>query len=113
MKGPFPLTSEELNKAKYNEYGNYLLCVETPTSHKVHYVGRGHLKTRIARGLDIKKYTHFYYEYNTAEIHQFKKECTEFHRYGKANDLDNKIHPAKPTGYHKKCTEFGCNGEDR
>jgi hypothetical protein len=110
MLGPRPLTEREISLDKYNGSGNYLLCDETSTSYKVKYVGRGILKDRLKRGLN-EGYTHFYYIKNSTKIKSFTKECQEFHRYGKANDLDNTIHPAKPEGYSKKCTEIGCKGE--
>lgn len=78
---------------------------------KIRYVGRGHLKTRLRTILKEKKYEVFYYKVANVEFTRFRIECTEFHRYGKANLLDNKIHPAKIAGKYPRCTEIGCNGE--
>lgn len=109
MLGPYPLTEEELSKEKYDNRGVYLLGKEGIFSNKVMYVGRGHLRTRLKD--KIGKYSIFYYRVLISQDGRFKKECAEFHRYGKANDLDNKIHPSRPNYGYPKCTEIGCDGE--
>ncbi len=109
--GPFPLTAEEIDKARYNQYGCYLLGYSTAASYKIRYVGRGHLKTRLRTRLKERKYEVFYYKVANVKFTRFRIECSEFHRYGKANLLDNKIHPAKIAGNYPRCTEIGCNGE--
>lgn len=110
MYGPIALTSEELDYAIFDKYGVYLLADNSSVGYKIKYVGRGHLKTRLRQR--IGKYNYFYYEHANHEFTRFRRECEEFHRYGKANQLDNKVHPAKPPGYDTPlCTQRGCNGE--
>ncbi len=110
MLGPFPLTEEELSNEKYDNNGVYFLGGENFWgSNKIKYVGRGHLRTEIKLGL--KKYSFFYYRVFPSIEGRFTKECSEYHRYGKSNNLDNKIHPARPNLSYPKCTELGCNGE--
>ncbi len=110
LLGPFPLTSEELKKDKYDNRGVYLLAHEKLLGYQIKYVGRGHLRTRIKKGRGT--YDTFYYRAYPSEKGRFKKECTEYHRYGKSKKLDNDIHPARPKNSSLSlCTEQGCKGE--
>jgi hypothetical protein len=113
FKGPFPLSEENVKADILDNYGVYLLVTIKSglfsDDHDIEYVGRGHLRTRLRKR--IGKYHHFYYKVANNEYSRFRIECEEFHRYGKANKLHNKIHPAKPSGDHPLCTELGCNGE--
>lgn len=113
FKGPYELTRIEVLQRVGDHYGAYILAKIDEgfffDNYEVLYVGRGHLNTRLKRR--IGSYTHFYYKVANNEYSRFRIECEEFHRYGKGNKLHNQIHPAKPPGKHKKCTERGCNGE--
>src|SRR5438132_873606 len=109
MRGPFPLTNEELVKSKYDNHGVYLLMDKGVLFDTIEYVGRGHLKSRIGDKKD--RYTHFFYRTYSTKAGRYKKECEEYHRYGKSNELDNKIHPARPDFSFPLCTELSCNGE--
>lgn len=111
MRGPFPLNRNALSHKTFDQNGVYLLADKTAASHKVKYVGRGKLRSRIGRGLG--GYTHFYFQVANLDTTAFRRECEEFHRYGKRPCLDNEIHPARPfpKQKYKSCTLTGCKGE--
>ena len=112
FEGPFKLTKEILADKRFDNSGNYILADSNFFgAKKIKYVGRGDLRNRLTRR--IGKYQYFYFKINNNDSRSFHTECREFHRYGKANYLDNKVHPARPEPQHKYplCTEVGCNGE--
>lgn len=111
MHGPYLLNESNLAKAKLKTPGVYLLAEKHSKGMLVRYVGRSvNLGKRLVN--HIGKTTHFYYKPTETESGAFFVECREFHKYGKANHLDNSIHPAVPAGSSlPACSEKGCKGE--
>ncbi len=85
-----------------NVKGNYILGdLNEDGDFIVKYVGRSdsNLKTRI--GHDIGKYKHFYYSIADTAREAYDQECLMWHLYGgEEGNLDNSIHPDKPTDDH-------------
>lgn len=115
MIGPFELTKSNLEKRTLKATGVYLLADQSSIANEnrkvVKYVGRAIV---LSGRLDdyLGRYDFFYYIPRVTELTAFWKECREFHRYGKARHLNNKIHPARPAGKNvPACTEWRCNGE--
>jgi hypothetical protein len=111
VKGPFRLTSTNASHNKLSTPGIYLLAEKHSKGHLVLYVGRAKkLNNRLPKW--VGKYDHFFYKPTKTEHGAFFDECHHFHKYGKANNLDNKIHPAVPAGTSLPlCSERGCKGE--
>jgi hypothetical protein len=113
MEGPFPLRKSVI-AALPESLGVYLLASHSNGTMLVRYVGRTDRRTLSDRLLEhlSEGYGHFYFVTTRSELESFKVECAEFHAYGKADDLDNIDHPARPPGYSgKKCAERNCTGE--
>jgi hypothetical protein len=91
--------------------GAYVLGRNTPGTFYVDYVGRsdGDLNGRL-KDWAGSKYTHFKYGfYDTAEA-AFLKECHLYHDWGGGTaNLDNKVHPARPTNSKANCPIADCD----
>ncbi len=111
MHGPFSLIASNLNKAILRSSGVYLLAHKTSKGMAILYVGRSeNLRQRLNHY--IGKYNYFFFKTTETVNGAFFAECREFHRYGKANYLNNRIHPAVPAGTSlPSCSERGCKGE--
>ena len=114
MNGPHTLNETKVKKKIFDNMGVYLFADKSTKKgvkrKVVKYVGRGNLADRFKKRIGV--YDYFYYVTRADEDTAFKKECKEYHRYGKSDHLKNLIHPAKPEGSKLPiCTELGCKGE--
>lgn len=104
MTGPFALTTDNVLKYVPRSFGIYFLS--HPDSN-----GAGPLVCYVGRSADIEGrllqhvgtgYPNFYYrEVQGGEEGAYRAECTEYHRYGQTDHLDNELHPAKPSVYSR------------
>lgn len=113
--GPF-----ELGHAIFDdEYGVYLLvglAEEDPAKLVVVYVSRGHFRRHLAQHAATGRARHFFVKQFPTASKAFREECRLFHKYGAANDLDNRVHPVMPAGSPAntpRCYVRGCNGADQ
>jgi hypothetical protein len=128
MGETYSLDNETINKhIEDNRIGNYALgLLKKPKDgqnyvFKIKYIGRsdtnlrGEIKQQGIR-LKLKKngkqmYTHFKFVYQNTPLEAFHKECANYHDCGGKQNLDNLIHPARPTGLTKEiepCKWVGC-----
>lgn len=106
MEGPYVFTSTEIDKVVTRKSpGNYALgYTKDDGTFVVQYVGRSdvdvnqELKARLN-----SKYKKFKYSYATSPKAAFEKECQNYHDFGGSDSLDNKNHPARPSGSNWKC----------
>lgn len=115
MLGPFDLDADTINAIVDDDaFGVYVLLRPSEAKEAlVVYVGQGNVKDRLLSHASDGGGTHFAYKEVGSEIEAFAEECRLFHRYGKANYLDNIVHPPRPAGMPNlpKCSEKGCKGE--
>ena len=114
FEGPF-----ELGNAVFDDaYGVYLLvgvADDEPAKLVVVYVGRGHFRRQLAQHAAKGRARHFYVRQFPTAAKAFREECRLFHKYGAANDLDNRVHPVMPAGSPAntpRCYVRGCTGAD-
>lgn len=108
MRGPFPLTDEEVNlRVEGNKMGNYAYgYLEERDGRQifiVRYVGRSttDLREEIKARYKSEKFPrvdceHFKFSYAENVRDAYEKECRNFHDFGGEQSLLNEIHPAKP-----------------
>ena len=118
MEGPFKFNNETIQSIMLgSRIGNYCLVREDEINlhglHRVHYVGRSDtdLKEELLNTLKNHPYPYFYYRYAESVREAFDIECYEYHQLVPEN-LDNKIHPAKPVGTNLTCIVQGCEYSD-
>lgn len=123
MRGPFPLTDEEVNnRVEAGKMGNYAYGYleerDGRQSFIVLYVGRSttDLREEIKnRHKSQKKFTdagceQFKYSYAANVREAYEKECQNFHDFGGERSLLNDIHPAKPEDNNSyTCPVEGCH----
>lgn len=109
MRGPRRLDEASAGRIPTGP-GAYLL---SQNGRDVCYVGRAvNLRQRLRAHLAEGTYSFFWFKETETDNGTFFVECREFHRYGKRSSLDNKIHPAIPSGTNlPPCSEKGCRGE--
>ena len=109
MKGPYPLTNEEINKRiTEKSAGNYAYgYTNQDGTFIVKYVGRADsdLNERIKHG--VGQYKEFKYSYANNAKEAYEKECKNYHDFGGSDSLDNDIHPDKPDNTNYKCPVCG------
>ncbi len=113
----YDFNSESIDKAVTKESpGNYALGFTRKNGRFVpEYVGRSDsdVKAELKKKLDEKtneeltkdKYSKFKFSYAKSATEAYKKECQNYHDF--LDQLDNKIHPAKPKGTDLKCPVCG------
>ncbi|MEA4968763.1 MAG: hypothetical protein VB048_11690 [Bacteroidaceae bacterium] len=105
MNGPYLLTNDEIDKrVESGKIGNYALGYVKEKVFYVKYVGRSDndLNKRLKEHLG-ENYSYFKYSYSSSIKNAFEKECKNYHDFGGADKLDNKIHPDKPENTSYKC----------
>ena len=113
MIGPYPLTSQEVERVVTKESaGNYALGYTVPSgAFIVTHVGRSdnnlkqELQARVTRTYQEFKYSNAY-----SLKHAFEKECRNYHDFGRSRSLLNEHHPSRPDGPDwrcPKCRVFG------
>ncbi len=109
MNGPFSFTNEEIDsRIRDNKIGNYALGSKNSKGGlNVSYVGRSDtdLKAELKQRLETHDHSHFKASYANSPKEAFEKECKNYHDFGGKNELENKIHPARPKNVNWKCTE--------
>lgn len=105
MKGPYPLTAEEIDKQiPVGRKGNYAYGRTKDGTFYVSYVGRSDsdLNDRIRHG--IGQYPEFKFSLAITAKAAYEKECKNYHDFGgPEGKLDNEIHPDKPDGKELEC----------
>ena len=109
MKGPYSLTTENIDKYVSESIGNYALGYSDDTTFYPQYVGRSdtNLNKRLKDYLDVKKedIKEFRFSYAENAIAAYFKECRNYHDF---NLKYNDIHPDKPNGQGSlKCPVCG------
>lgn len=118
MRGPFPLTDEEVNnRVEEGRMGNYAYgYIDESGQFVVMYVGRSDLDLheRIGHGIEeFAKHPEYRYEcfkfsYATTAQEAYEKECRNYHDFGgEDGSLVNAVHPAKPEGTPVDCPVCG------
>jgi hypothetical protein len=84
--------------------GNYLLGSDQGGEFVVSYVGRSDtdLNVELIQRLS-PRYRKFRFTYARSVRTAFETECRDYHRYGKAHQLDNQKHPDRPDGTSYQC----------
>jgi hypothetical protein len=96
MKGPYPLTEQDIDANVEKTTGNYVLGYKDKDEFRTQYVGRSdtdlnqRLKDHVAEG-----YKYFAFSYASSTENAYLKECKLYHNI---SGISNKIHPAKPEG---------------
>ena len=105
MMGAYDFTSSEIDRAvTKTSPGNYALGWEDEKTFYVRYVGRSdtdvnaELKSRLTL-----RHSKFKFSYATSAKAAFEKECRNYHDFGGSKDLDNKVHPDRPTSANWAC----------
>ncbi len=115
LAGPFTLDMKTLRQIPSDVYGVYVLVSRGESGKTIaRYVGRGILRERLTEHLNERDCPEFYCKALDDDDEGFAEECRLFHKYGKAENLDNINHPPVPAGAprnHPRCSEMGCNGE--
>jgi hypothetical protein len=106
MKGPYPLTEQDIDANVKEKIGNYALGYNYRDTFRIKYIGRSdndlnqRLKDHIKEGHKLFKFS---YAHNATEA--YRKECRHYH--GSKGTL-NKNHPDKPDGLDSlKCPVCG------
>lgn len=116
MKGPFPLTTDNVNLHVDDKIGNYAFGKPEDGKWYVKYVGRSDSQLREEikqqaknhKMLDIEGYE-YKFRYADSGTEAYEQECLDYHKYRDNGCLQNKIHPAKPTdNNHYHCPVEGC-----
>lgn len=118
MLGPFPLNVATVRDVDDDWFGGYLIVRKNDMATR--YVGQGNFRQRfVNEHLDTYSRGHYFYlRHLSSDEEMFHWECAMFHRYGKANNLDNERHPPRPAGRTRgpnrllPCSLVGCSGED-
>jgi len=103
------LNSENIEKYVGKiKIGNYALGSSKKNKFIPKYVGRSDtdLNSRLKNHLN-ESYKRFKFIKQTSSKNAFLKECENYHDFKK--QLDNKIHPGRPTGLKWKCPKKNCN----
>lgn len=106
MQGPYAFDESNIEKVvTKTSPGNYALgYTNNKDGFVVEWVGRSdtdvnhELKARLS-----VTYKQFKYSYATSAKDAFEKECYNYHDFGGADELDNKIHPDRPDETDWKC----------
>lgn len=105
LTGPFQLNAATVDwGVTSTSPGAYALGRHDGNTFYVAYVGRadhdvaGRLKNWVGT-----KYTHFQFGYCMTAVEAFQKECRLFHDFGGTAQLDNDIHPDRPSGSNVAC----------
>jgi len=110
MKGPFPLTDNEVDRhVTRKSPGNYGLGdTREEGIFIVQYVGRSDddVNTRLHDWTGTR-YSKFKFSYASSPKEAFEKECRNYHDFGGTDQLDNKMHPDRPVGTNWKCPVCG------
>lgn len=112
----YPLNEESIdaNVADGIQPANYRIGRLNGQDYEVIYVGR--VDIRQDRGLKDRMIEHLgefegdcYFEWNEARtvLDAYRRECMDYHCWGEVGDLENEIHPRKPTGYQTICPVCG------
>jgi len=99
MIGPYQLNTNNIPAVvTRTSAGVYILSRDGISAN---YVGRSdtNLAERLATWIN-QGYSHFWFEYVTSQIQAFNGECNWYHSY---QNLDNTIHPARPTNSGWQC----------
>lgn len=110
-RGPFPLTPRHINRVPQTAGVYFLVRFYDDGSHHVIYVGRHfrNVRGRLAAYKHGHRQTHFYFKTTGNKVDTYLTECEEFHRYGGASGLRNRVHPNRPKGYDgPKCSKVKC-----
>lgn len=96
MNGSYKLDSETINKTSS---GNYALGYTKDKTFYVKYISRSDsdLRVRLLSHVLNGRYKEFEYSYATSAKTAFEKECQNFHDFGGIENLDNDIHPDRPS----------------
>lgn len=112
----FPLNEESIEEhvADGVQPANYRIGRQNDQKYEVIYVGR--VDIRQDRGLKDRMIEHLnefegncFFEWNEERnvIDAYTRECLDYHCWSEAGNLENQIHPGKPTGYYKICPVCG------
>lgn len=112
----YPLNEESIEENVDDgiQPANYRIGRLDDQGYEVIYVGR--VDIRQDRGLKDRMLEHLnelegdcYFEWNVARgvLDAYRRECMDYHCWGTVGNLDNQIHPAKPTGHHIICPVCG------
>jgi hypothetical protein len=104
LHGPYKLTTANIDAAVRGKGpGAYALGASSGDTFIISYVGRSDddLNGRL-KGWVGGNYAEFKYGFLDSPKAAFEKECHLFHDFGETS-LDNKIHPARPSGSNWKC----------
>ena len=110
MSGPYDLTQEKIEeKIEANKMGNYALGELKEEKGSlvfiVKYIGRSDdcLRTRLKA--HTNNYDKFKFSYAKTVKEAFEKECNNYHDFGEAKKLDNKVHPDRSKDENWKCPQ--------
>jgi hypothetical protein len=109
MQGPHDFGADKIDEVvTRTSAGNYALGDLENSTFIVRYVGRSDsdVNKELKSKLD-SKYSKFKFSYATSPKAAFEKECQNYHDFGGSENLDNKVHPAKPAGMNWKCPVCG------
>ena len=107
MQGPYDFSSSEIDRVvTKTSPGNYGLgsSSEDRKTFYVRYVGRS--DSNVNQELEARltlRYAEFKFSYATSARLAFEKECRNYHDFGGSEELDNKVHPARPANSDWKC----------
>lgn len=107
LEGPWELTDDKVDEViTSTSPGNYALgYTNDKATFIVRYVGRSDddLNDRLHDWTGNSRYTEFKADYASSAKAAFEKECHNYHDFGEARKLDNKVHPDRPNGSGWKC----------
>jgi hypothetical protein len=101
LKGSFELTDDKIDReVTETSAGAYALGHTDGTTFHIKYVGRSDDDVNNRLHDHVGKYKRFKYDYFPTRKSAFEKECNLWHDF---DPVDNKIHPARPSGTNWKC----------
>ncbi|OAV65329.1 hypothetical protein Barb4_03454 [Bacteroidales bacterium Barb4] len=111
MDGPYKMNSAMIDAVITGaSAGNYALGYKCNGDNVIRYVGRSDtdVNMRLKDHLS-EEYEIFFYSYATSPKTAFEKECKNFHDFGGETQLNNIIHPDKPSNSkHWRCPVLWC-----
>jgi len=109
LYGHFHLTEAVIDANVGKSIGCYIAGdeIQADGSLTVKYVGRSDydLNARLKYWVNVYKY--FQYGHYSTETDAYAQESRLYHAFGGSVELENSIHPAKPSGSSAKCPICG------